>query len=52
MAFRFSKFPDLSLLQEEKFELHCSVHLLFAVQVCAVAATVLLFLFTVLKTSC
>lgn len=52
MAFRFSKLPDLSLLQEENLELHCSMYLLFAVQVCAVGATVLLFLFTVLKTSC
>lgn len=50
MAFRFSKLPDLSSLQEEKFELHCSMYLLFALQVCAVAAIVLLLLFTVLKT--
>lgn len=52
MAFSFSEPPDLSLLQEEEFELCCWMYLLFAVQVCAVEAAVLLLLLTVLKASC
>lgn len=51
VALIFSTLPDLSRLGKKKFGLFCWIYLLFAMQFCAVVATVLLFPFTVLRTN-
>ena len=51
VALRFSRLPDLPRLGKKKFGLFCWICLLFLMHFCAVVATVLLFLLTVLKTN-